>query len=607
MCIRDSIKNANISLRVTKNQVLGNPVLLNTVAEAMHSSAEPGLLFWDQIINESPADCYKDYGYKTVGTNPCGELPLNSYGQCLLLHLNLISYVDKPFTKDAEFKFEELAKDAYDAQRVLDDLVDVELEKIDQIIKKIMLDKEPNEVKLTELNLWRQIRSVMSDGRRTGLGHLGMADVFAAMGMRYASDEAIKLGVEIQKEISINSYKSSIIMAKERGSFSIFNHNKEFDHIFINRILLELDDDGLISDTYAKHGRRNISNLTIAPTGSLAIISEVSAGIEPVYELKYERIVNLGSEKTFTVFHPMFKRWYEINGDKFEFGVKKIEDLNSEEFNTIKDVSPYSGSTTYEINPLAKIKFQGAIQQYIDHSISITHNVKGNTSVKQIKDMINLASKEGCKGFTLFREGSISGILSRIKDDKKAASKFIQKDAIRRPIVLHADVKVTSISGEKFAVVIGLLDNKIYEVFCFKPSNEEIKAFKKPKACFTLSKQESKKYNLSIGPRNSLGGINVQAMIRHIGSKSDPDVEIISRLISISLRHGVDITYIYEQIIKPEASINNAAKAIARMFKSYISNEKISRKKLICPECNVGTLVFAEGCLKCNTCGFSKC
>lgn len=600
----NAINGANISIKIN-NRTDGyhNGQMYAEIAKLMHKSAEPGLIFNDTVIEESPADCYADDGFKTIATNPCGELPLSAYSSCLLAHLNLMAYVDKPFTNEAEFMFDDFAKDVISAQRIMDDLVYIELEHIENILLKIKSDPESDEIKRVELNLWTKIHDKLLRSRRTGLGWFGLADVLASMNMRYDSDEAIEFAANIQFDMASSSYKSSIIMAKERGAFPAFSHQKEYDHVFINRILESLDDDADISKIYAKYGRRQISNLTLAPTGTLSIISGVSSGIEPVFELRYNRVVQMGSgKKTFLVYHPSFKTWYDNNVAKFEFGHKSIETLTDAEFEIIRKASPYYKSTTMEIDPFQKIRMQAAIQKYNDHAISVTHNVKANTTVLTILNMINLADELGCKGFTLYREGSRSPILSKIEDERPKVKSLELIDATKRPVFMAADVHITSINGEKHAVVIGMLNKATpYEVFAFKPTSDQIKMIKDA-GVIDIQKVRSKEYNLRLLNSKS----SRYNYVRKFNKNIDANTESYCRLISISLRHGVDMTYIYEQIVKPNTDINNSLKAISRTFKKYLNNKKLNRKKHQCPNCK-GSLVFAESCVKCNSCGYSRC
>jgi len=505
------INGANISIKINNKSTeplisARNNSLIPRIAEAMHKSAEPGILFWDTIIEQSPADCYEDEGFKTVSTNPCGELPLSPYSSCLLMHLVLTAYVDKPFTDKAEFLFDKFAEDVIVAQRIMDDLVDLELEKIEQIISKINSDVEPDEVKETEFTLWKNVHKQLKNSRRTGLGWMGLADTLAALGIKYDSNDAIQFASDIQYEVATNSYKSSIIMAKERGAFPVFNHSKEYDHVFVDRILNAVDDDKEYGTYYAKYGRRNISNLTIAPTGSMSILRQVSSGMEPVFELKYNRKVYVGrNEVQFQVFHHGFKVWYDTNIDKLPFDNKPIDKLSEEEFEEARKLSPYAGSTTFEIDPLQKIRMQGAIQKYNDHAVSVTHNVPTKTSVSKIVDMINLAESVGCKGFTLYREGSRNPILSRISNDQKAEKEannasrkyapWKSHDATKRPISIVADVSISTIGGDVYAVAIGMIDSKPYEVFTFRPTPSEIKLIRQANKFF-IQKEKSKTYSL---------------------------------------------------------------------------------------------------------------
>jgi ribonucleoside-diphosphate reductase alpha chain len=589
----------------TTNQ-LGTTELINLIAEAQLVSAEPGLLFWDRILRESPADCYAEDGFETTGTNPCAELPLAPYDSCRLLHMNLLSYVDKPFQSDAEFDFEKLGLDVIIAQRLLDDVIDIEIDNINSILKKIDSDPEPIEIKQLELDMWGKIKQKAISGRRTGLGHTGIADVFAALGIPYGSSESIQLGIRIQKEISFNSYKSSIIMAKERGAFPVFSHVKESNHLFIEKILTYLDDEQDIISIYNRYGRRNIANLTIAPTGTVSLLAGVSSGIEPVFDICYLRKVKKTKSTRdewdeYRIVHPGFKLWYNTIM-KSQLGVD-IDSMSNEQIDELVKSSPYYGSLANDIDPQAKLKLVGGMQEYIDHAISVTHNLPKKTTVDTIKNIIVDAFLLGCKGITVYVDGSRDGVLKHNEDEDKVST-FSRKDAIKRPTKLKAEIHITTISSLIYCVAIGILDGSPYEVFAFTVDKPEIiEILKNEENTFEIVKVRSGRYDLNVCNKD---GKHIYT-ISKFNKSMDADGEVVCRILSTALRHGVDITFLYEQIQAANTEINNFARAVSRTFKKYINTEKINRKDTECPICKTGKLVFQEGCVVCNTCGHSKC
>ena len=575
--------------------------ILSAIADAQWKSAEPGILFWDRIINESPADCYASDGFKTVTTNPCGEIPLAPYDSCRLLHMVLFNFVDKPFTPEAEFLFEEYSESVRKAQRILDDIIDLELEKVNQILAKIDSDPEPWHIKTVERDLWTKIKEKLINGRRTGLGYTGLGDTMAALGMKYDSPEAISFAEQLSKETAIASYKESIVMAKERGSFPIFSHNKEHNHIFIERILALLDDEPEYVEMYAKYGRRNISNLTIAPTGTVSILVGTSSGMEPVFDIVYDRKIKQQTPegdvfKTVRIIHRPFKLWYDIN-KKALTGIN-IEDMSVEQIRSLIPDSPYAGSLAGEIEYSEKIKLQGKLNKYIDHSISVTHNIPAKTSRNHILAMIQDAWEYGCKGFTIYREGSRAGILSSVRDGEDINNKISYHDAIKRPKEIQATATIYSIKGVKYCVLIGELNGLPYEVFAFEIAEEKVSSIVSAKD-IKIVKLDAKKYALSIDGNRLFVGFN---------KSMNADAELICRLVSISLRHGVDINFIYEQIHKPNIDMNNFAKVISRSFKKYLKDSVMNRKGSVdaCPACG-SNLLMQEGCVICSECTFSRC
>lgn len=582
--------------------------IIEAIAKSMHKSAEPGILFWDRILMESPADCYDNF--KTVCTNPCGEVPLAPYDSCRLLHVNLFSHVLDPFTNHSEFDFDTFSKNVGYAQRILDDIIDLEEEKIISIIDKVKSDPESEEEKSVELNLWNKVLTKLRNGRRTGLGITGLADTFAALGHTYGSEKSIHIAEEIIKELAISSYKESIKMAYERGAFPAFNHTKEHNHPFIERILSLIDDERTYTEMYAKFGRRNIANMAIAPTGTISLLTRTSSGIEPVFDIVHYRTIknyqSVGVQaepKQVLVVHDPFKLWYNtviLPKTNIEFNTLTIDQIKE----LVKD-SPYNKSIAHEVDPYKKISLQGRIQKYIDHSISVTCNAPMKTTVEEIKKMIVAAHEEGCKGFTFYRDGSRSGILSSYKEEftKKGFSK---NDAINRPAQLDAYVDIVTVAGQKIGIAIGMIGDVPYEVFSFNVTGEMADIIKNDMVAPVIVKMKSKKYNLLWRKKSDANVASYESM-PSFNEKTSPDAELVCRLISIALRHGVDINFIYEQIHKPNADVNNFAKAVSRTFKKFLKNETLSRKGDVCPHCGV-EIKFIEGCATCIACGlFSKC
>ena len=580
-----------------------NPSLIQSIAESMHQSAEPGLLWIDRIRLESPADKYE--GFETVSTNPCGEVPLARYDSCRLLHVNLLSCVSQPFTKDAEFDFELFAKNVRYGQRFLDDIIDLEEEKVRLILAKLEKDPESPEEKAVEFNLWKKVLEKLVQGRRTGLGFTGLADVFAMMGMRYGSDKSIRLAEEIAKERAISSYKESILLAKERGAFPIFSHSKEHNQVFIERVMSLIDDEKEYADMYARYGRRNIANMTIAPTGTISLLTRTTSGIEPCFDIvHYRTIKNFKGKKEETtqvlVVHEPFKMWYDIN--ILPKTNVPFEELTMDQIQGLIPDSPYAKSIAHEVDPYAKIEIQGKLQRWTDHSISVTMNAKASTTVDEIVNMILTAHEKGCKGFTFYRDGSRSGILSSYKGEVKKSG-FSQQDAIHRPEMIDGYVDLVTVAGQKIGIAIGLIDGQPYEVFSFNVDNTMADTIKNDMTDIKIIKVKSKVYSLSwkskaTGEVGTLSGFN---------KKTTPDAELVCRLISISLRHGVDINFVYEQIHKPNADINNFAKAVSRTFKKFLKDDTLNRKTDVCPHCGA-EIRFVEGCATCTSCGmFSKC
>jgi len=571
------------------------------------NSAEPGLLFWDNIINESPADCYKDF--QTTSTNPCGEIPLCPYDSCRLVSLNMFGFIENPYTHNAKLNWEKFKEVSYISQKVMDDIIDLEEEKILKILKKLEEDSEPEYVKITEINLWQNILSKLIKGRRTGLSVIGIGDSLAALGLKYDSDEAINLSEEIYKVFALESYRASIDMAKERGTFPVWNHEVERYNPYIARIMENISEPyKLLYETY---GRRNIANLTIPPSGSLAILAQITSGIEPVFALYYTRrrkveknhhkidFIDQNGDcwEEYKVFHSKFIEWFDLNWYKIDpnwFNIDyhpDIHSLSKEKLDEIIMKSPYYKSTANEIDPIQKVKMQGKIQKWVDHSISVTHNLPKETTKEQISEIYKLAHEYGCKGCTIYRDESRSGVL--VTGNPQPKNKFESQDAYKRPKSLNCDIHSVKVRGEAYIVLIGLLDDKPYEVFALKQNGYEVPKIKHGH----LVKVKKGYYNLLDS--------NKEILIENITSHFErPIDEAITRLVSTSLRHRTDIKFIVEQLNKTPAEINDFSKIIGRTIKKYIKENESSTEN--CPECG-NKLIFTDGCVKCISCTFQKC
>jgi len=587
------ITGANISVKITDKfmNAISNNIgdrEMTTWKKLIHQAwktAEPGVLFWDKIIQNSPADCYADDGFKSVSTNPCGEVPLSPYDSCRLGSINLYSFVNEPFTDRAVFDWHLLEDVAYNSQRLMDNIVDLEAEKIDRIIDKITSDKEPLAIKMVELNLWAKIKTSLLNGRRTGLGMLGLADAGAALGLQYGTDKFMYWAEDIAKTIAISSYKSSVDMAMQRGAFPVCDPDLE-KNPFLDRIYLELDGETQLN--WGLFGRRNIANLSIAPTGTLAILAQVSSGIEPVFNLVYnrKRKITDGGEFNFT----------DATGDKwFEYEVrhkpyqKWVDELTVDQL-MVHPVSPYDEATANEIDPVSKIKMQGRIQRWVDHSISITHNLPSTTTEEEVSNIYLQAWKEGCKGVTIYRDSCRDGVLTT---KKSTISTFTQHDAPKRPKELECDVFVLNIKHKQFLVVVGLMEGKPYEVFAVLHTGKILinEGF--------IRKASRGKYDLY--------DKNGYLYLSDITSEMTQVEESTTRLISWGLRHGAGITFLVEQLSKVEGNgFQDFAKVIIRVLKKYIKDGIIPTGHT-CENCGSTSLEYRDGCLTCMNCGNSKC
>ncbi len=571
-------------------------------------SAEPGVLFWDTIIRESVPDCYADKGYTTVSTNPCGEIPLCPYDSCRLLAINLYSYVNKPFTTEAEFDFELYKEHIGLAQRIMDDIIDLELEKIDSILSKIEGDPENEELKLVERNLWRNIRKKSEEGRRTGIGITAEGDMLAGLGLRYGTEEATSFSVEVHKTLALEAYKSSTYLAKERGAFAIYDSERERNNPFIMRMK---EADPVMYNNMVKFGRRNIALLTIAPTGTTSLMTQTTSGIEPIFSTFYKRrrkvnpndksvTVSFHDEvgdswEEFNVFHHKFVDWLKLNNyDPDE--VTKMDDVDIQK---IIAKSPYYKATANDVDWIAKVKMQGAIQKWVDHSISVTINLPADAKEELVSELYLTAWKSGCKGATVYRDGSRNGVLISGKTE-------IRQERPKRPKVLDCDVIRFNINEEKWVAFVGLKDGRPYEIFTGLAEEEVFpipKSIVKGKIIKMRDEDGKTRYDFQYtdkyGYKKTMGGLS------HMFK---PEFWNYAKLISGVLRHEMpiqDVVNLIQSLRLDSESINNWKNGVERALKKYIPNGTKAKGK--CGECGSENLVYEEGCLICKDCGSSKC
>ncbi len=574
-------------------------------------SAEPGILFWDNIINESIPDCYADMGYKTVSTNPCGEIPLCPYDSCRLLAINLYSYVENPFTKEAKFNFGLFKEHIHYAQRIMDDIIDLELEKIDAILKKVNDDPEDEHIKFTERNLWENIKKKANEGRRTGIGITAEGDMLAALGLRYGSENAIDFSEEIHKTVAIEAYRSSVYLAKDRGPFTMYSADREKDNPMINR--LKEADSGLY-EKMKKYGRRNVALLTIAPTGTTSLMTQTTSGIEPVFMPVYKRRRKVNpndkdarvdftdevgdSWEEYTVFHHKFKTWMEANGHETN------REYTQEELNELVKISPYYKATSNDVDWLAKVRMQGRIQKWVDHSISVTINLPADVKEELVGQLYFEAWKSGCKGVTVYRDGSRSGVLISNDDkEKKETAGF----PTRRPDQLEADVVRFQNNKDKWIAFVGLLGGKPYEIFTGLSDDEDGILLPRSitKGVIIKSREEEDNSRYDFQYTNSRG---YKTTIEGLSHKFNPVYWNYAKLISGTLRHGMPIHKVVDLVTSLQLdneTINSWKAGVARALKKYIPDGTIAEAK--CGECGSDEVVYQEGCLTCIACGSSKC
>lgn len=581
-------------------------------------SAEPGVLFWDTIIRESVPDSYADLGFQTISTNPCGEIPLCPYDSCRLLALNLYSYVVKPFTSEAAFDYDLFIKHVRLAQRIMDDIIDLESEKIEKILAKIDSDPETMEVKQTERHLWEKIQKKTLQGRRTGVGITAEGDMIAALGLRYGTDEATDMAEKIQKTLALEAYRSSVFMAKERGAFEIFDAKREEKNPFINR--LREADPSLYNDM-VKYGRRNIACLTIAPTGTTSLMSQTTSGIEPVFLPVYKRRRKVNPNDTdarvdfvdetgdayeeYIVFHHKFVTWMQAKG----YSVTKK--YSSEEIDEIVAKSPYNKATSNDVDWMQKVRMQGRIQKWVDHSISVTINLPADASEELVDKLYVEAWKSGCKGCTVYREGSRSGVLvSTQKTKKKDDCNCMEAPVIvsKRPRELEADVVKFQNNKEKWIAFVGLLNGRPYEIFTGLADDEEGIMLPKnvTKGTIIKSYDEDEKKHYDFQFKNKRG---YKMTIEGLDGKFDPEFWNYAKLISGVLRYGMPIDQVIKLVQGMELnneSINTWKNGVERALKKYLPNGTEAKGQK-CPNCGHETLIYQEGCLICTNCGASRC
>ncbi len=578
-------------------------------------SAEPGVLFWDTIIRESVPDCYADEGFTTVSTNPCGEIPLCPYDSCRLLAINLLSYVDEPFTGAAHFNFDRFRDHIRKAMHMMDDIIDLELEKVELIIKKIEDDPEDEDVRRVEHDLWVKIREMALKGRRTGLGITAEGDMLAALGLRYGSEEAIAFAVEVHKTLAVEAYRASVEMARERGAFTVYDAEKERNNPMIGRIR---EADPALYEDMVRYGRRNIAMLTIAPTGTTSLMSQTTSGIEPVFRPVYKRrrkinpsdkdrramFVDETGEKfiEYYVYHHNFVKWLDVNG----YDTSKLQTISEKELDRWLQASPYYKATANDIDWVAKVKMQGAIQKWVDHSISVTVNLPNEVSEELVAQVYRTAWECGCKGVTVYRDGCRDGVLLDIKSKKRNNDSFPDSQSIKRPESIPADIVRFKNGNEDWIAFVGKQDDRPYEIFTGKIEEDAMYIPRKITSGSIIKvsdKDGSKRYDFQYvdryGYTNTIGGIS---------RLFDEEFWNYAKLISGVLRYGMPIEKVVQLIDGlhlDSETINTWKNGVERALKQYIADGTKGKGK--CPQCGQENMAYQNGCLTCMSCGYSKC
>lgn len=577
----------------------------NQIIDSAWASAEPGLLFWDTVKKNTPSDIYHEFGHNSISTNPCGEIVLPAYDACRLLVLNLVSYVKNPFTKDAVFDFKKFSQHTIVAQRLMDDIIDLEIECIDRIIAKIKADPEPDEVKAVELTLWHKIRHMNVSGRRTGLGITALGDTLAMLGIKYGAPESIEMTRKIYRALAVGSHTSSCIMAKERGAFPIFNYDLEKDHKYLSNIFGDCSRE--TNRMWKKTGRRNIANTTTAPAGSVSSQTQTTSGIEPVYMLSYVRrkkhnpsdknarvdfVDAMGDQwQEFTVYHHGVKLWMEATGET---------DITK---------SPYYGATSNEIDWVASVDMQAVAQDSIDHSISKTCNLPEDATKEMVSQVYLRAWERGCKGFTVYRDKCRDGVLISSSTPKKTQDgrplEIATHMAPKRPLELPCDIKKAKVQGEQWTIFVGLLNGKPYEVFGGLSKYVDIpNKYKMGRIAKNGKVEDITTYNLIVGEGED------EMKIKDIANVfENANFGAFTRTISLALRHGTPIQYVVEQLQKDKHSdVTSFSKIAARVLKNYITDGTKTTAEKKCPGCGAeNSFIYQEKCIKCTNCPWSKC
>lgn len=579
------------------------------------ASAEPGVIFWDTVQRESIPDSYADLGFETVSTNPCGEIPLCPYDSCRLLAINLYSFVENPFSEEAAFNFEKFRKYVAMAQRFMDDIVDLEMEKIDDILAKINSDPEEAEIKRTERILWEKIREKCEQGRRTGVGITAEGDMLAALGLRYGTEEALTHSVEVHKTLALAAYRASVEMAKDRGPFPIFDAKRELDNPFINRIK---DAEPELYNDMLEHGRRNIAQLTIAPTGTVSLMTQTTSGIEPVFMVSYKRrrkvnpndknvrvdfIDDVGDAwEEFHVFHHKFITWLEANGyDRNEVAKRDEESLKE----LIKK-SPYYKATANDVDWVSKVKMQGAVQKWVDHSISVTVNVPNDTSEEMVAKIYQTGWESGCKGITVYRDGSRSGVLISNSDTGNKENEFTETNAPKRPKKLEARVVRFFNNDEMWIAIVGCYNERPYEIFTGQ-AKDSFSILSKVDEGWVLKQKDEQGNNRYDFQYVDKDGYKIT--IEGLSRTFDQEYWNYAKLISGVLRHGMPLPFVVHMVDNLNLhvdSLNSWKNGVVRALKTFIPDGTVAVNN-ICPECKAASVVYQEGCLTCTNCGHSKC
>jgi ribonucleoside-diphosphate reductase alpha chain len=589
------------------SQLVDARELWNDIIESAHACAEPGLLFWDNAKKMTPSDIYEDEGFGSTSTNPCGEIILSPYDSCRLMIVNLLSFVNEPYTQNATFDHELFASTVQKAQRLMDDMIDIEVAHVDRILQKIENDPEDELTKQIEKQMWINIKHMALTGRRTGLGVTAVGDALAALGVQYGSDASIEVVESFYKDLAINAYRSSCIMASERGAFEVHDHDREINHPFLERIWAAAPD---VLDMSKKHGRRNIALTTTAPAGSVSVLTQTTSGIEPAFLLKYTRRKKLTEAdidgrvdyvddsgdkwQEYEVYHHGFKNWMST------LPTATIEDMHAN--NTLIESSPYHKSTSVDIDWVQKVKMQAAAQKWVCHAISNTTNVPNDTDIETIKEIYMTGWKTGCKGVTVYRDGCRAGVLISSKRDEEV--RFKTHDAPKRPSELKCHIHHASIKGEEWTILVGTLDGRPYEVMGGLQKYIEIpKKFRKGTIIKHHYKTKNSRYDLRIGKNGDT------ILIKDIVDVFDnPNHAGFTRTISLALRHGAPLHYVVEQLQKDrEMDMFSFSKVIARVLKYYIKDGTVPGKT-VCENCGAeDTLIYQEGCVTCTACGSGKC